>query len=128
MNHYSEAPRIHPPGVVIPLEWLTMFQNISRPQAGEALMAILTYGATGAVPDFTDPGLQLLWPIFQARLDSDRERYCKKVERSRAYPERQNTGRSAPASSPAPQKPGRPTPLAAAGSRAEQEKSLDKWL
>lgn len=79
----------NPPGVVIPLEWLGMFTKMTDRQAGQTICAILTYGATGVLPDLTDPTLDVLWPIFQARLDSDRERYQKKVERSRAYKERQ---------------------------------------
>ena len=122
MNQHYDTPRVHPPGVVIPLEWLTMFRNMSREQAGESLVAILTYGATGALPEGGDPTLNALWPIFQARLDSDRERYCQKVERTRACKEQRSADRTAPSS--APRKTGRPAPQ----SRAEYEKALDKWL
>lgn len=122
MNQHYDTPRVRPPGVVIPLEWLTMFRKMSREQAGESLVAILTYGATGALPEGGDPTLNALWPIFQARLDSDRERYCQKVERTRACKEQRSADRTAPSS--APRKTGRPAPQ----SRAEYEKALDKWL
>ena len=78
----------NPPGVVIPLEWLDMFASIPRADAGEVLLAILTYGATGALPEFSNSALEVVWPIFQSRLDSDRERYRKKVERSQTAAQR----------------------------------------
>ena len=122
MTQYNESPRITPPGVVIPLEWLGMFTKLPGALAGEALVAILTYGATGALPEFTAPALEILWPIFQARLDSDRERYCKKVERSRAAQERKA------AAAAATRKTTRAPSVTAFTDRGEYEKALDKWL
>ena len=122
MTQYNESPRITPPGVVIPLEWLDMFTKMPGALAGEAIVAILIYGATGALPDFTDPALEILWPIFQARLDSNRERYCKKVERSRAAQERKA------AAAAETRKTTRAPSITALNDREAYEKSLEKWL
>ena len=106
----------NPPGVVIPLEWCDMFEKMPAHQVQASLLAILTYAATGALPEFTDPTLDMIWPIFQARLDSDIARYRKKVERSRAYKEQQ----AAQADAPAPRK--------VSPSRSTCEAKTDKWL
>lgn len=116
-------PNANPPGVVIPLEWLSMFEELTCQQTGEAFMAILTYSATGALPDFTDRTLQLLWPMIQARLDNYRERYLKKVERSRAANERRAAEKSAgtafhPKSTPHPK---------SAGETGDVQK-INRWL
>lgn len=115
----------NPPGVVIPVEWLSVFEDMSRQQAGETILAILTYAATGVLPEFTDTVLPLIWPMIQARLDANRERYQKKVERSRAYKERQ-----AAAELPAPRKTAQPRPAStgAYSPRTDRNAGMDKWL
>ena len=122
MDRIPETDRITPPGIVIPLEWLGMLEGLTHQQAGQAIVSILTYGATGAVPDFTDPTLQMVWRLVQPRLDRDRERYRQKVERSRAYKERQAAQSADPAAAP------RRTARTASPSRAEQEAATAKWV
>ena len=116
-------PNANPPGVVIPLEWLSMFEELTCQQTGEAFMAILTYSATGALPDFTDRTLQLLWPMIQARLDNYRERYMKKVERSRAANER----RAAEKSAAAPSYPKR-TPYPKSAGETDDAQKMNRLL
>ena len=119
MNH----DKYNPPGVVIPLEWLSMFEELTCQQSGQAFMAILTYSATGALPDFTDRTLQLLWPMIQARLDSNRERYVKKVERSRTVNERRAAEKSAKSSSAA-----KPSSYSGSTPSTKSEAALNQWL
>lgn len=109
----NQPNRVHPPGVVIPLDWQPLFEEMGHEQAGQMLMAILTYSATGALPEFSDRELQLIWRIVQSRLDNNRERYCRKVERSRAHQQR-------PAAQPSTKR----TPP----TRAQCEAAVDKWL
>lgn len=116
----------NPPGVIIPLEWLGIFSQMSRELAGETVVAILTYCATGALPDSDDPTLNTLWPIFQARLDSDRDRYLKKVERSRMYQER----RAAQSPAPAPRQsaPSRTSSTCRSQPSSAQPEAVNAWL
>ena len=107
----------NPPGAIFPLEWMTMFTKMSRQQVGEITLAVLTYCATGALPEFTDPCLDVVWTLCQSRLDSDRDRYQKKVERSRAYQERKAAETEKTA------RPRTTTP-----SRSAYEAKMDKWL
>ena len=131
----------NPPGVVIPLEWTDMFTSLPRHEAGEVLLAILTYAATGALPEFSNHALDIVWPLFQSRLDSDRERYRKKVERSQAAAARREQERRQQAYRPQEQRqPERteksdrrpPSPsgytLCRTPSIEAQAAALDKWL
>lgn len=123
MTHLTHG---NPPGVVIPLEWLDMFTKISREDAGEILLAILTYGATGALPEFRNPALEVVWPIFQSRLDCDRERYRQKVARSQAAAQRREQERHEKAE-PRPTANSRYTPTRSLSEEGQAAK-LDKWL
>ncbi len=111
----------NPPGVIIPLEWMDMLTSLPLEEAGEVLLAILTYGATGALPEFGNRALQLIWPLFQSRLDADRERYRKKVERSQAAAERREQERREKSEQ-------RTAAHSRTAPRATQDAALDKWL
>ena len=71
------------PGVMIYFEVWEMIKRMTDDMAGALFKAIMEYGATKRIPELPDP-LFIIWPMVQARLDTDDERYYR-VSQKRKY-------------------------------------------
>ena len=76
-------PNANPPGVMIYFRWNDSLRLLSDAQRGRILSAILTYGSTGALPEFDDPFVDFAWQTIRPQVDDDRERYARVVEKRR---------------------------------------------
>lgn len=71
------------PGIMVYFDIWAMIQRMSNELTGILFKAIMEYGATKHVPELPD-SLYIIWPIIQARLDSDDERYYR-ITQKRKY-------------------------------------------
>ena len=63
------------PGVMIYFEIREMLRRMDNEMRGILFQAIMDYGATREVPTDLPEPLYLFWPVIQARLDTDNDRY-----------------------------------------------------
>ena len=63
------------PGVILYFELRDQLQFCSDEELGQLLRAILDYGATGVLPEFSDRAMQMLWYGLQSKIDHDGIRY-----------------------------------------------------
>lgn len=63
------------PGVMIYFEIIPVLSEMTDQQVGQFFRAALLYARDGVKPEFTDSALRMVWPMVQARLDADGERY-----------------------------------------------------
>ena len=71
------------PGVMIYADLRYSITKLTDAQAGQLFRAILEYGLDGT-PPLLSSKLEPLWPIVQARLDADNDRYYDVVNK-RSY-------------------------------------------
>jgi hypothetical protein len=67
------------PGIMVYFDLLPQLQEYSKEEAGELFLAMLEYGAFGAVPAFEDRGLRIIWREVQGKIDRDNESYQRRV-------------------------------------------------
>ena len=70
------------PGVMIYFEVREMLKRMSDEMAGALFKAIMEYGATKRIPELPDT-IYVFWPMIQARLDTDDERYYRISQKKR---------------------------------------------
>lgn len=63
------------PGVMIYFEIVPVLSEMTDQQVGQFFRAALLYARDGIKPEFADAALHMVWPMVQARLDADGERY-----------------------------------------------------
>ena len=66
------------PGVMLYFDLRDQLQFCTDEELGKLLRAILDYGATGVLPEFSDRAMQILWHGIQPRIDHDAVRYEKR--------------------------------------------------
>lgn len=64
------------PGVMIYFEIIPALAEMTDQQVGQFLRAALLYARDNTQPEFSDAALRMVWPMVQARLDADGERYA----------------------------------------------------
>lgn len=67
------------PGIMVYFDLLPQLQEYSKEEVGELFLAMLEYGAFGAVPAFEDRGLRIIWREVQHKIERDFESYQKRV-------------------------------------------------
>ena len=71
------------PYVCLYTSYLTSLAPYTDSQLGRLVRAMLTYGATGEVPEFRDCE-RYIWPMLKDQLDRDAESYRQRCEKNRA--------------------------------------------
>lgn len=61
---------------MIYFEIIPALAEMTDQQVGQFLRAALLYARDGTKPEFEDSALCMVWPMVQARLDADGERYA----------------------------------------------------
>lgn len=56
-------------------EIIPALSEMSDQQVGQFFRAALQYAKDGTKPELKDAALRIMWPMIQARLDADGERY-----------------------------------------------------
>lgn len=69
------------PGFMIYLDLFPQLEEYSMAEVGELVFAMRDYVEYGAVPQFEDRGLRVIWRGVQDRLNRDNERYAEEVEK-----------------------------------------------
>lgn len=70
------------PGVMIYFEVMPTIEKLSNAKAGLLFKAILEYGQDRKIPAFRNE-LDCIWPLIQARLDTDDLRYYQVAQKKR---------------------------------------------
>ena len=73
------------PGIMLYFDLLPTVEELTDDEAGQLLRAMLNYGANGALPEFADRTMKVIWKGIQPRLDHDAQRYQKVVLPRRKY-------------------------------------------
>ena len=68
------------PGIMVYFDLLDILKDYSTEEAGQLFLAMLEYGVTGAVPDFSDRGMRTIWRNVQQKIDRDNDKYQSTVE------------------------------------------------
>ena len=68
------------PGIMVYFDLLETLKDYSTEEAGQLFLAMLEYGATGAIPEFDDRGMRTVWRSVQQKIDRDDEHYQETVE------------------------------------------------
>lgn len=72
------------PGVVLYFDVLPALRFLNYEQKGRLYEAILVYGESGKIPDFSeDPMLGMAWCFVGPRIDRDGESYTEKQEQKK---------------------------------------------
>lgn len=87
------------PGIMVYFELRESLEDFSDAESGQLLKGMLEYGATGALPEYTDRAMRTLWKSVQQRIDTDAARYQHKVEQA------QRAGRASAAKRSTSQQP-----------------------
>lgn len=73
------------PGIMLYFDLLPTIEELTDNEAGQLLRSMLNYGANGAIPDFADRTMKVIWKTIQPRIDHDAQRYQKVVVPKRKY-------------------------------------------
>jgi len=68
------------PGIMVYFDLLDTLRDYTTTEAGELFIAMLEYGTTGAIPDFTDRGMKTVWRGLQQKIDRDNLKYQATIE------------------------------------------------
>ena len=63
------------PGIMVYFEILDALEDYNTEEIGQLFLAMLRYGDTGVLPEFTDRGMRTLWLSTKQKLDLDNLRY-----------------------------------------------------
>lgn len=63
------------PGIMVYFDILDALEDYNTEEAGQLFLAMLRYGDTGELPEFTDRGMRTLWISTKRKLDMDNLRY-----------------------------------------------------
>ena len=67
--------------VLIRLESIPMFRELTKEEAGDILFSLFDYRVDGVIPDYTDRSMRMLFMQLRQIIDADVERYeetCRK--------------------------------------------------
>ena len=76
------------PGVMLYFELFPFLKGLPEDDFKTLVLAILEYGEYGVIPQFEDKALALVWPLVQARVKRDGERYDDIVAQRRKAAEK----------------------------------------
>ena len=76
------------PGVMLYFELFPFLKGLPEDDFKTLVLAILEYGEYGVIPQFEDKALALVWPLVQARVKRDGERYDDSVAQRRKAAEK----------------------------------------
>lgn len=72
------------PGIMVYFDLIDSLQDYTDAEAGLLFRAMLEYGKTGAIPEFSDRGMKTLWRSIQQKIDRDGGKYRDRCD-SGAY-------------------------------------------
>ena len=79
-NITAEVMKQHPPGVMLYFDLKNQVPFYNDEELGKLLRAVLEYGETGVLPDFSDRGMIIIWANIQEKIDRDRVLYWERIE------------------------------------------------
>lgn len=67
------------PGTMFYFDFFYDFEDYTDEEVGKLVRAMLNYGLTGKVPEFSDRGMKSVWRKIKSKMDVDAEKYESKV-------------------------------------------------